>query len=517
MYEVMVVDDETFILEGITSMVNWEKCGTREPVKAFNGQMAYDLIQKNPPDIVLTDIKMPGLNGIELIEKVHDTFPAVRFIVLSGYDEFEFAKTAMKCGVKHYLLKPSNEEKIEEAVGEVVQDLDQAGEKEAFIENMRDHLNNIIPKAKEQFLREFIINKKFDIKEWRYYQELFGFETQWKSFRLIGFVLDDSVEYESLFMLKEMLKNEISGCQDILLATIISERIVLLVEDSGVQTLIDHIKNVKEDWKALQQSSFTTSVTSTGSITDLHLLYQEILEGLSHRFYLGRGGIVTSEDIKDENHEFKGLTMDHESLLVAVRSGNQEEASEYLDYFFQALKKARFDVQVVRSHCLELYMSLIRQTDSASMGQLFDHVTMFHTFTTLPEMEEFMKETAVGIAAQNYKHQKHTQNQLVKEVMNYAIKHLDDESLSISGIASDVFYMNSDYLGKLFKKETGEKFSTYLMKERMERAKGLMNQTEEVKMFEVAEKVGFGNNPRYFSQVFKKHTGHTPSEYKKEG
>ncbi|SFQ16083.1 response regulator [Salibacterium halotolerans] len=517
MYEVMVVDDELFILEGIASMVDWEKCGTQAPVKASNGREAYDLIQKNPPDIVLTDIKMPGLNGIELIEKVHGVFPDVRFIVLSGYDEFEFAKTAMKCGVKHYLLKPSNEEKIEEAVAEVVQELDQAGEKEAFIESMRDHLNNVIPKAKEQFLREFIINKKFDIKEWKYYQELFGFEKQWNAFRLLGFVLDDDVEYESLFMLKEMLTREMAECQDILLAAIISDRIVLLVEDSGVETLIDHIKQVKEDWENLQQPSFTTSVTSTGGITDLHLLYQEILEGLSHRFYLGKGGIITSEDIKHDNYAFKGLMMDHESLLIAVRSGNQDEVSEYLDYFFQAVRACRFDVQVLRSHCLELYMSLIRQTDSASMEQLFDHVPKFHSFTTLPELETFLRDTAVGIAQSNYKQQKNTQNQLVKEVMEYAKEHLHDEALSISSMASDVFYMNSDYLGKLFKKEIGEKFSTYLMKERMEKAKVLMNQTGEVKMFEVAEKVGFGNNPRYFSQVFKKHTGHTPSEYKKEG
>ncbi|MGY4691560.1 response regulator [Salibacterium sp. K-3] len=517
MYDIMVVDDEATILEGIAAMVDWEKCGTRPPVKAFNGQMAFDIIQNNPPDIVLTDIKMPGLNGIELIEKAYDAFPSIRFIVLSGYDEFEFAKTAMKCGVKHYLLKPSNEQKIEEAVQEVVQELEQSREREAFIENIRSHLNKVIPKAKEQFLREFIINKKYDIKEWSYYQELFGLDTQAGPFRLVGFVIDDEFEYEHLFMLKEMLNNEISGCQDILLSTIISERIVLLVEESDTGTLIDHIKAVKKEWQNLHQGTFTTSISSTGSITDLHLLYQEILEGISHRFYLGRGGIVTSEDIRDENHAFKGLTMDHESLLVAIRSGNQEEASEYLDYFFTALKKAKFDVQVVRSHCLELFMSLIRQTDSASMEQLFDRVPVFHTFTSLPEIESFMKETAMSIAETNYTNQRNTQNHLVQEVMNYAQQHLDDESLSISGIASDVFYMNSDYLGKLFKKETGEKFSTYLMKERMEKAKTLIDQTGEVKMFEVAEKVGFGNNPRYFSQVFKKHTGHTPSEYKNEG
>ncbi|WP_026702283.1 response regulator [Salibacterium aidingense] len=515
MYEIMVVDDEVNILEGIVTMVDWESCGTRLSSKAYNGRMAYEMIQKNPPDIVLTDIKMPGLNGIELIEKVHEQFPSTRFIVLSGYDEFEFAKTAMKCGVKHYLLKPSNETKIEEAIREVVQDLEKSKEKEEFIENIRTNLHKVIPKAKEQFLREFIINKKYDIKEWTYYQELFGLDTRWETFRLVGCVIDEAFEYEHLFTLKEILNNQIAECQEILLSTIISERVVLLVEGSETKTLIDHIKAVKNEWKSLDHGSFTTAISGTGNITQLHLLYQEVLEGLSHRFYLGRGGIVTSEDIKEGEQGVKGLSIDHESLLLAIRSGNKEETAEYLQYFFNTLQKAKFDVQVVRSHCLELFMSLMRQTDKETMEQLFDYVPRFHTFSSLPEIETFMEKIALEIAETNYTTKRNTQNQLVNQVMDYAKQHLDDESLSLSSIASDVFYMNSDYLGKLFKKETGEKFSTYLMRERMEQAVHFIDKSDEVKMFEVAEKVGFGNNPRYFSQVFKKHTGYTPTEYKK--
>ncbi|MDQ0300189.1 two-component system response regulator YesN [Salibacterium salarium] len=515
MYEVMVVDDEINILEGIATMVDWQSCGTCLASKAYNGQMAFDIIQQTPPDIIVTDIKMPGLNGIELIEKVHSYFPNIRFIVLSGYDEFTFAKTAMKCGVKHYLLKPSNEKKIEEAIKEVVADLDMNSENEAFIESIRTKLNKVIPKAKEQFLREFIINRKYNIKEWTYYQELFGLEKESGPFRLIGCVIDNDFEYEHLFTLKEIMNKQLADSQNILLSTIISERIVLLVENSEVEEVIEQVKIVKKEWKSLTGDSFTTAVSGKSDLANLHLLYQEILEGLTYRFYLGRGGIVTSEDIQNEDNRPKGFSFDHENLLLAIRSGNKKETAAYLEHFFEELKKTRLDIQVVRTHCLELFMSFIRQTRTEVMEEMFQYVHRFHTSSTLQDIETFIKQIAIEIAEVNYDAKRETQNQLVNQVIDYAKKHLEEESLSLSSIASDVFYMNSDYLGKLFKKETGQKFSTYLMEERMKTAITLIEQSEEVKMFEVAESVGFGNNPRYFSQVFKKHTGSTPTDYKK--
>ncbi|MFB5660192.1 response regulator [Alteribacillus sp. HJP-4] len=517
MYNVLVVDDEINILEGISMLVNWEECGTRLAGKAYNGKMAFEMIQKNPPDIVVTDIKMPGMNGIELIEAVHEVLPEIRFVVLSGYDEFEFAKTAMRCGVKHYLLKPSNEKKIEEALKQLVEELQSGAEKERFIEEIQTSLKKVIPKAKEQFLREFIINKKYDRKELDFYKELFGIEERSESYRLLAFVLDDEEgNFEKLFSLKELVTKQLENEQRILLSTIISERIVLLVEESPPESLLEQVKQVQETWETYYKSTFTTSISTTNSITELRPLYQEILDGLAHQFYLGSGGIITADDINaGETAPHKAFSFDHEELILAIRSGNEKNVRLILDQFFKELVKTKEEVQVVRSHCIELFMSMIRQTKIEVMDQMFEKIKEFHTFSTLPEIENFMKNVAGEIAEMNYDAKKRTQNDLVNQVIAYAHEHIKEETLSLSFVASDVFYMNSDYLGKLFKKETGEKFSAYLMRQRMAKAMELIEQTEEPKVFEVAEEVGFGNNPRYFSQVFKKHTGLTPSEYKK--
>src|SRR5690554_290522 len=124
MYSVLLVDDERTILDGISSIVDWEEQGVTLSGTANNGVEALEFIKEYQPDIVISDIMMPGLNGIQLVQKTFKTHPLIKFILLSGYSEFEYARQAMGYGVKHYLLKPSNEDIISEAIGEVVSELD---------------------------------------------------------------------------------------------------------------------------------------------------------------------------------------------------------------------------------------------------------------------------------------------------------------------------------------------------------------------------------------------------------
>lgn len=124
MYKVLLVDDERTILDGISSIVNWENQGVILSGTANNGVEALDFIKKHQPDIVISDIMMPGLDGIQLLQKTFKIYPLIKFILLSGYSEFEYAQQAMGYGVKHYLLKPSNEDIISQALEEVVSELE---------------------------------------------------------------------------------------------------------------------------------------------------------------------------------------------------------------------------------------------------------------------------------------------------------------------------------------------------------------------------------------------------------
>ncbi|WP_179107202.1 response regulator transcription factor [Sediminibacillus massiliensis] len=515
MFNVLIVDDEIPILEGIAKIVDWEGCGTSLVHKASSGQAAFELIKKDPPDIVITDIKMPGMSGVALIEKVHQLYPDIQFIVLSGYNEFDFAKTAMKYGVQHYLLKPSNEHKIQEALKDIVEGLTERKKKEHFLNEMKAQLNQMLPKAREQLLREFITNKKYGKKDWEHYQKLFSLPPASDWFVLSVLSLDDSDDYEALFALKEMITSELEEDRLPLFSTILSERIILLTAEKEKEALLEKVKVVKAKYKEFYHLTFTTAVSSPGHIYNLHQLYRETIDCLSQRFYVGNGGTITSRDIYQDGYQLEELQFEHEDLLFAVRNGNTEETTQYLEDFFASIKEAKYEVNTIKSHCLEMFMLLIRQAKKDVMNRLFCNVSRFQDFHTLNDIQTFMMNTSLEITKQNFQDKKQAQHVLVNEVEKYAKANLHNTSLSISKIANEVLYMNSDYLGKVFKKATGEKFSIYLMKLRMRKAIELILQSDEVMILEVAEKVGFGNNPRYFSQVFKKHTGYTPTEYKR--
>ena len=133
MYRVIIADDERIIREGISQKINWKRLNLELVDLAENGKDAYEKIIEKKPDIVITDIKMPGMNGLELIDKVIKNYKNIRFIILSGYDEFEFAKKAMKHGIKHYLLKPTDEDEISKVLKAVKKDIKDEEEKQLFL------------------------------------------------------------------------------------------------------------------------------------------------------------------------------------------------------------------------------------------------------------------------------------------------------------------------------------------------------------------------------------------------
>ncbi|MBM7573396.1 response regulator [Aquibacillus albus] len=514
MYKVMFVDDEINLLETIAKLVDWESCGTCLKYKATNGQMAFELIKRNPPDIVITDIKMPGMNGIKLIENVHYLFPDVKFIVLSGYDEFEFAQTAMEYGVKHYLLKPSNEKKIQNALKNVVQEITELKEKKHFLEELNNNLSQTIPKAREQLLREFVATNKYGMLEWNHYQQVFDLPPRTKKYQLIVVTLDDSNQLQQLFFLKDRITKELAGLEIHVLSTILSDRIVILIESSKNLKQIEILKTIQEKCKASNRLSFTAAISSLGRIEDLHKLYNETLHYLNKIFYLGSGKIITPDDFYSEEDQASDLQFDHEELLFYVRSGNMEEVRRYLDEFFDKVKDTKYDVNMVRTHCIRLFMSLARYTKKDAMNDLLSEAAYFQDFNTLDQIESFLVKVFLDVTEEHYDNKKQTRHTLVREMKEYAKVNLHEESLSISKIATEVLYMNSDYLGKVFKKETGENFSNYVLKLRMRKAIEIIEYTDEITITEVAKEVGYGSNPRYFGQVFKKYTGFTPTEYK---
>jgi two-component system response regulator YesN len=249
------------------------------------------------------------------------------------------------------------------------------------------------------------------------------------------------------------------------------------------------------------------------------MLYQETLQCLNYRFYLGEGGIITGKDIfsSDEAQPPQAIfPFDEERVLMPVRSGHLEETGEELRLLFDSLLRAKLDIGMTKSYAIQLFIALIRLDDPVRMNEGYRQIQQLVEMTTLQSIQDFLSETAKRIAKINYERNVVKHTTIVRKVIGIVEAELGNPNLSLNYVAGELLYMNADYLGKLFKKETGEKFSNYVMRERMKQATRLIAEEPDIKIFELAEKLGFGDNPQYFSQVFKKQVGCTPSEFIKK-
>ncbi|MBP1961543.1 response regulator transcription factor [Paenibacillus aceris] len=515
MYKVLLVDDERMILEGISSIVDWKSVDTELIGTARNGIEAYAFVCEHEPDIVISDIRMPGMDGLQLVAKVKESHPQTRFIMLSGFDEFEYAQIAMQHGVKHYLLKPCNENSILKALSEIAAEYKQEESKEGFIKSMKANLQKVLPHVKEQFLKEFVTNKSYGSRDWEYYQELFGLHVSGRKVRLLLFRLEDKFEYEHLFAVKNIAEDILD---EPLLSSTIAEHILVLIEDQAdMKRLQEQIEEIRRIFMLYYKIDTTAALSEPGEIEEARRLYLQAIDCLSHRFYLGEGGLITMRDILDSAQPSKAdFVYDDDRILFPIRAGNWEEAEASIEAFQDLLVNSRLDIQTTKSYVIQSFISMTRLYAEPQMHQYMGLIGQISQMETLQASIQMLKQTASEITHVIFEQNRNKHSQVIQKVIDIVNAELANAELSLNWVAHKMLYMNPDYLGKLFKKETGERFSNYVVTVRIKKAMELIKSNDDVKMFELAEQLGFGDNPQYFSQVFKKIAGCAPSEYKKQ-
>jgi two-component system, response regulator YesN len=513
MYKVVLVDDERIITDGMSKVVKWGSVGTCLIGTAKNGIEGYDFISREKPDIVISDIKMPGMNGLELVKKVYENFPEIRFILLSGFSEFDYAKQAMEYGVKHYLLKPCNEHTIMDAVREIREELDEKRERESFIENMKHTLDTVLPYAKEQKLKEFVTNiyDRFNLNS---HETLFQINLNTPNIRLVLFQLEGEFQLEQLFTLKSIAE-KVFG--EYILSCTVGELVLILVQECEYLNVHRKIEKTRETFHQYYQLDCTIAVSDSGQLSSANKLYLEALDCLNYRFYLGEGSIITKKDIALKNESDKlDFYYDDQKFCRLVKTGSWDDVQKEILSFFNSFVDLQIDTYGTKSYVIQLFNAMIRLCDPENMNGYLKKLPILLELDTIQTMKTFFEDIAKEITSSFYDQNKNKHSATISKVIEIVHEHIGDPQLSLQWVANEMLYMNADYLGKLFKKETGEKFSNFLTKVRIDKAIEMIETESDVKIFELAEKIGFGENSQYFSQVFKKQTGFTPSEYKRE-
>ncbi|MGF7049388.1 two-component system response regulator YesN [Paenibacillus sp. DS2015] len=516
MYKIMLVDDERMILEGISQVVDWSSCDLQLVDTARNGIEAYNKITLSQPDIVISDISMPGLDGLGLVEKTAINFPNVRFIMLSGYKDFEYARRAMQHGVKHYLLKPCNEGQILAAIAELLKEREEQNERDEFVDQMKQGLKKVLPHVKEQFLKEFITNKTYGNTDLEYYQELFNLELNSQSVRMILFRVGNSHEYEQMFALKNIAEDILEGV--LLSTTIEGQLLILLPNPEDVEQLIQGIEAVKRTFYKFYKLDVTIALSEADLMIYSRKLYREMLQCMNHRFYVGEGSLIMMHDLALPDTEVGmdlNYILDEEKFCLLIKSGNEQEVSYELDRLFGYLDELRLDIGVTRSYVLQLYAAMIRICSSAETNAFTKGMAQLAEINTLAGLRSYVFKAASQLTAGYYSNNINRQSSIVDKMIAIIETNYSHEDLSLNGVANQILYMNPDYLGKVFKKVTGSNFNYYVNQYRIDRACEYIRCSGDVRVFELADLFGFGGNSQYFSQVFKKWKGMTPTEFKK--
>lgn len=513
MYKVLLADDEEVIIESISKLIDWEKYELELVGTARNGLEAYRKIMKYRPHIVITDIKMPVMNGLDLIKTVREELPDTIFVILSGYGEFDFANKAIQYGVKHYFLKPCDEEEIVPVLTQIVKDLKEKEKKENFLKKIETSLQKVMPLVKEQFLRDFVINGVCSRTDSKFFLNLFNISDD--KFKLILLKPEQECNYIEKFALKSISEEIItsSGIK-VYLSTIIGDNVLLLINSIDNDILIQALEEVKKNYLNYYEINLTIAISRGNSFDKIPHMYIETQECLQYSFYLGDGNIIAREDVLPYEGGNYNLNYDFNKIAMAVKTGNIEIVKNELEYFFAKIESVKMEPNLVKSYCTELFLCVVRQSNSEEMGLYMKKMTEIQEMNTLKQIYDFIKAISIEITQNNYNNNKRKYGMIVRKIIDYVEANIQNPDLSLRWIAKKILFMNEDYVGRLFKKETNENFSQYVTKLRIEKAKNLLESSANYKMYEICELVGF-SDAQYFSQVFKKYTGFTPSEYKK--
>ena len=223
--------------------------------------------------------------------------------------------------------------------------------------------------------------------------------------------------------------------------------------------------------------------------------------------------ILYENDIKI-NENAVSVQAEYGAIEHAVKTGDMEKLKMLLSGFFKTLEKAMPTPAVAKTYCLELYVCIIRCCSVEKIEKYMKGIVSVQAAKKLSDIKSFIEQNGFEIAKANAPESNKIYSSLIRDTINIIDENIENENLSLRWLAGTILYTNVDYLGKLFKKETGKNFSHYVMEKRMEMAKDLIIEGKKDRIYEVAEKVGYGSNSQYFSQVFKKYTGVTPLEYR---
>jgi two-component system, response regulator YesN len=539
MKKIMIVDDDKSVIKGLSDHVSWEKLNIEVMDTASNGEEALAKVRQQQPDILVTDIYMPKMNGLELIKTIHKEFPSIYIIIHSGYNHFDNAREAIRYGVKHFFLKPSTVQEIESVFSEIIQEIEAEEKQKTLLSSYTSQLKEYLSYTKDALIRELLVtgysSNKIPLEKLELLDLKKDTSIMVASLSLIRPpYLTASKEREWQLMklssgniIKEILENEkeLHALVDIHLVdyTDTTYVLVFIAKDYSVEInklCFDLAKKLIENLLTYLKLSSNVGIGGMkAGIHEINNSYLESLRALEAAEYQEMNKVFTFEEVhgREESEPYHYPFELLKEIHYAIHQKEYEHLLEVWDKYEQQVMMERTPLYMVQNICFSIINVLMisyQSDDPLKQNTLTmtEIVTKIYAQPSIHDLTNWMREKLQeGQGQMKEELSGKKSHKLISGVQDYVQNYYDQE-ITLAEIAESL-YVNRNYLSQLYKKVTGETFVTYLNKFRIEKAKQLLRE-QQYMVYEVSEMVGY-QNPTYFSQVFKSITGVSPSEYYK--
>lgn len=534
MLKVLIIDDEEKVCRLIQCLIDWESLGLHIAGICHDGLLALDMVKETSPDIIITDIRMPGCDGLTLIRAAKEFNPGIHFIIISGYGQFDYAQRAIQYGVSDYILKPIKEKDLKATLVSIVEKQQSMESHKQQDEAIRKELNSTQERIKSNFINDLILNPQI-IQAFHSIEDINRtYYTDFKesAFTLLCIYLDTPDE-NGRTIVSDFLVNKAAGIIDSETGqyhdcsmTVSGKYIYCLVNDNEEQ--LSHIYqtsksirgallSLKEIFPELHVILLQSGIKNTfAEITDC---FGEIESALCEKVLSGSDAIYSYSRIpicKNQVSDF--ITPSFRSQYLSYAETFQyEKLREFLSGLAHQL--VHLDsvtgafIRRVYNEIVTLFLFCLNQHKiNISSDELTDKWnTCFLSFTSVYDVFSYLAEEQCALLQDWKSHKKKAQSKAVLTAKQY-INENYEQSLTLEQIGQ-VVGLNASYFSNIFKKETGISFIEYLTDVRIQNAKDLLTETD-LEIIEIAERTGF-HDLKYFIRCFRKTTGMTPAAYRK--
>lgn len=530
MYDVMIIDDEKTIRDRLKSNIEWEELGIRCVCEASDSDTARELFLLNRPKIIITDIHIPIISGLDLASEIISIDPDVRFIVITGYNDFEYVKNSVKIGAIDLISKPIRPKDINTSLKKAVDFFEKIKNEQRSSQELKSLLKESLPILQEKYI-QYLLNQAMEDNENEIRQ------------KLKSLCLDITADYYTVALISPSINSLSTNDSDSELVIVKSVSEAML-RDSGYKlysfydnnyclncllswnhtndtnTIEETISNIHDKiyfyWGIKIYSGIGMLITD---IAKLHDSRREAFTALNYQGVLGNGPVINYKNIIRLDNPLPASSKKKIiTYAVMLLKNNQLDRLEALmrQEIYNILSTTKDYIKPLRKLIFDFMTSIINE--SIELGVSFDIIAkyfdMYEKIFSSENVQFFIQYLLVfakDISKEIFTKRNETKNHLISLAKNFILSNLDNEKLNLDLVSNNIG-LSSIYFSKLFNKEENISFTEYLNIERVKKAKSLLK-TSSLKVYEISYECGFGN-PKYFNYVFKKIAGVTPLEYR---